>query len=81
MLLLVDGFLTFLHLYAVLPAQPLHGLWVGHVLMLHQEGNRITSFMAPETVEHAAVGRNCKRRCLLLMERTQRTIDDTSLLE
>ena len=81
LLLLVDGFLSFLHLDAVLPAQPPDGLRVGHVLMLHQEGDHVASLMAAETVEHAAVGRNGKRRCLLLVERAQGTIDGATLLE
>ena len=80
-LLLIDGFLAFLHLNAVLPAQPLHSLRVGHVLMLHQEGNRIASLMTAETVEHIPIGRNREGRCLLLMERAQRTIDSATLLK
>lgn len=43
--------------------------------MLHQEGNRIASLMTAETVEHIPIGRNREGRCLLLMERAQRTID------
>ena len=81
LLLLVDGFLTFLHLDTVLPAQPSYGLRVGHVFMVHQEGNHVASLMAAEAVEHAAVGCNGERRCLLLMEGTQRTIDGATFLE
>ena len=81
LLLLVDGFLSFLHLDAVLPTQPPDGFRVGHVLMLHQEGDHVASLVAAKTVEHAAVGRNGERWRLLLVEGAQRTIDGATLLE
>ena len=72
MILLLDilvAFLDIVNLYAVFVAKPFEGLHVGHLLMLHQEGNCVPFLVAAEAVEILPGWRNVETRRFFLMER------------
>ena len=68
---LLVGHLALLYLYVILISQPPQCLDIGHLLMFHDEVDRIASLPAGETLIDTARGRHGERGRRVVMERTQ----------
>ena len=79
--LFLGGELPFRHLDAVLFRHVFERFGVGHVFVLHHEGDGVAAFPAAETFEKAFRRRDNKRRCLFVMERTACLVIDPFLFE
>ena len=66
-------------LYVVFAGQPSDGLWVGHVVDLHEEIDGVAALVAAKAMTDALGWRDDKRRGLLLVERTQSLVVDSRL--
>ena len=61
--------------------QPAQSLGVGHLLVLHDEGDGRTTLAATEAVAGVTGRRDHERRCLLVVERAQAFVVGTALAQ
>ena len=80
-LLLLVGHLALLNLDTILLGHEFQCLDIGHLLVLHNEGDGIATLSATETLIQALGGRHDKRRGILGMKRTTRLIVHTRTFE
>ena len=80
-LLFFIGQLALFYLYMILAGQPPQRLGISHLLVLHDETYRISALSAPKTMARATSRRHIKRRCFLVVERTQALIVAAALAQ
>ena len=73
-LALAIGELSLVNLDVVFLGQPAQSLGVGHLLVLHNETDRVTSLATTKTVAGATCWRDNERRSFLIVKRAQSLI-------